>query len=86
MGNVDKLLVSTIGVHNLDSSVVMSNEDFAVQNIDGGGVVVDIKRDLSNELVFTLVTGEDGEHIVLSSGNKGTLGACNSGDFSSMGL
>lgn len=86
VGDVDELLVSSISVHHLDSSVVMSNKDSAVQNIDGGGVVVDIKRDLSNELVFTLVAGEDGEHIVLSSGNKGTLGASNSGDFSGMGL
>jgi len=49
-------------------------------------MVVDIERNLSDKLILTSFASEDREHIIFTSRYKGTLGACDSGDFSSMGF
>jgi len=41
---------------------------------------------LSQELILTLITGENGDHIILTSRYKDTLSARNSGNFTSMSL
>jgi len=43
-----------------------------------------LEGNLSEELILTLITGEDRDHIILTSGYKNTLSASNSGDFTSM--
>jgi len=43
-----------------------------------------LECNLSEELILTLITGEDRDHIILTSGYKNTLSASNSGDFTSM--
>ena len=45
-----------------------------------------LEGNLSEELIFTLITGENGDHIILTSGYKNTLSTSNSGDFTSMGF
>jgi len=56
--NVDELLVGSISVNDLDSTVVMTYKDSAIQDIEGGSVVVDIERNLSHELVLSSLASE----------------------------
>jgi len=56
--NIDELLVSSISVNDLDSSVVMTNENSAIQDIKGRSVIVDIEWNLSNELVLSSLASE----------------------------
>ena len=48
MRNDDELLVGSIGVDVLGTSVVMSNKDSAIRNIERGAMVIDIEWDLSH--------------------------------------
>jgi len=48
--------------------------------------MVDIQRNLSQELIFTLIAGEDGEHVILTSGDENALSASQSSDLASMCL
>lgn len=84
--NVDELLVGSICIDDLDSSVVMSDKDSTVHNIERGGVVIDVEWDLSDELILSTLTGEHGEHVVFTSGDESALRASNSGDFTSVGF
>lgn len=86
MGGIDELFAAAIDVHGLDLSIIMTYDDFAIKNIDSGGKVVLLKSNLSQELILTLIAREYRDHIVLTSGDKDSLGATNSGDFTSMGL
>mmetsp|Transcript_19392 Transcript_19392/g.29768 ORF Transcript_19392/g.29768 Transcript_19392/m.29768 type:complete len:355 (-) Transcript_19392:470-1534(-) len=84
--DTDHLLVGAVDINGLDNTVVVANQDLAIQDIEGGSEVIHLKRDSSQELVLTSLAREDGEHVVLTSGDKSALAAGKSGDVSSMSL
>lgn len=78
------LLVAAINFHGGDSSILMSNEYLAAQNVDGGGLMESQQWNLSYVLEVAFVCGVDGNLVVFSSGAQDALVASDGGALSSM--
>ena len=55
---VNDLTVAAINIDCLNLAVVVTDEDASVKNVEGTGLTELLERDLSKELVFTLVIRE----------------------------
>ena len=58
MRRVNDLTVAAINVDSLNLAVVVTDQDASVKNVEGAGLTELLERDLSEELVFTLVIRE----------------------------
>ena len=52
---VNDLTVAAINVDGLNLAIVVTDQDASVKNVEGAGLTELLERDLSEELVFTLV-------------------------------
>lgn len=86
MRSINELLIASINIYSLDFTIVVTNADLSIEYINGWCEMILLQSDLSQELVFTLVAREHGNHIVFSSRNEYSLGTSNWGDFTSMCL
>jgi len=67
MTYVHQLFIGSINIDGLDFTIVVSDENLFVKDVEGRGEVIGLKRDLSQVLKLSLIDIEDREHIILSS-------------------
>ena len=58
MRRVNDLTVAAINIDGLNLAIVVTDQDASVKNVKGAGLTELLERDLSEELVFTLVIRE----------------------------
>jgi hypothetical protein len=86
MRNVDQLLITSILHDCLNSTVVMTNKNFSIKDINWWGEVTVLKSDLSDKLVFTWFTFKHRNHIIFASWHQSALAWSNCCNFGCMSL
>lgn len=49
VGGIDKLFVGPVNIHGLNDTIVVTNKNFSVHDVEGGSKMEDLKLNLSEE-------------------------------------
>ena len=74
----------TVNIDSLNSTVVMTNSDLAIQDVKSRCLIVLLKVDLSDKFVCTIGGCENRAHVIFSYGYKSSLVASNLSAFASV--
>ena len=84
MSDIHDLSASTVNIDSLNSTVVMTNSDLAIQDVKSRSLIVLLKVDLSDKFVCTISGCENRAHVIFAYGYKSSLVASNLSAFASV--